>query len=114
VAEAELGLDEVVGLHALEEFGGVLADASEDVEGGTGGVALDIEFGLDRAGEDGIGDCENDGGTFGWFGKVEFEQRLEVVAYDACPKGKYMSATRARDMGSSIMRPVREHDIRRG
>lgn len=74
MAETELGLDEVVGLHAFEKLGGVLADASEDVEGGTGGVALNIESGLDRAGEDGIGDCENDGGTFGWFGKVELEK----------------------------------------
>ena len=47
MTETELGLDEIIGLHALEEFGSVLADASEDVEGGTGCVALDVEFGLD-------------------------------------------------------------------
>ena len=47
MAETELGLDEIVGLHALEELVSVLTDTSEDVEGGTGCVALNVEFGLD-------------------------------------------------------------------
>lgn len=47
MTETELGFDEVICLHALEEFGSVLADASEDVEGGTGRVALDVELGFD-------------------------------------------------------------------
>jgi len=47
VAETELSLDEIIGLHAFEEFRGVLADTSENVEGGTGCVALDVELGLD-------------------------------------------------------------------
>ena len=47
MAETELSLDEIVGLHALEELVGVLADTPEDVEGGTGCVALDVEFGPD-------------------------------------------------------------------
>ena len=51
----------------------MLADTPENVEGGTGCVALDAEFGLDRTGEDRVGDGENDRRALGGFGKVEFE-----------------------------------------
>ena len=44
MAETELSLDEIIGLHAFEELVGVLTDTPEDVEGGTGCVALDAEF----------------------------------------------------------------------
>ena len=47
MAETELSFDEVICLHAFKEFWGVLADATEDVEGGAGCVALDVEFGFD-------------------------------------------------------------------
>jgi hypothetical protein len=47
VAETELSFDEIVGLHTLEEFVSVLADSSENVEGGTGCIAVNVELGLD-------------------------------------------------------------------
>lgn len=47
MTETKLSFDEVVSLHALKELVSMLSNASENVEGGTGGVALDVEFGLD-------------------------------------------------------------------
>lgn len=86
MTETELSFDEIISLHAFEEFGSVLADAPEKVEGGTGCVALDVEFGLDRTGENGVGDGENGRRALEGFEKGEVEQHLEVNIRDTYPE----------------------------
>lgn len=67
MAETELSFDEIIGLHTLEEFVSVLANAPENVEGCSGRIAVDVEFSLDRTGKDGVGNGEDDFRALGGF-----------------------------------------------
>ena len=57
--------DKVVGLHAIKELVSVLADGSRMLTGGTGHVALNVEFSLDWSGENGVRGSENSRGDDG-------------------------------------------------
>lgn len=65
MTETELGPEDITRLHTLEHLLGVEPDASDKLESGRTGVAVDTELSLDGTGQVLLLDTEEDRGSSG-------------------------------------------------
>jgi hypothetical protein len=86
VTHTQTGLLDITVLESTEKLVGVQSDTANHVANdirGIGGLALEAgELSLDRTSEVLLGNTEDDLGLLAALGKVEFEDRLEVVRDD--------------------------------
>lgn len=101
MTKTELSLEDVAGLHTLEELLGVKTDTTDELERARSGVALDAELGLDGSSKVLLLDTEEDrgggrrrSGLGRRLAEVELKERSEVRVADTCKKHTEGSAPR--------------------